>query len=107
MKPIFLSLGNRLRLMIITDSEAHLNGHNVLTKTYSIFLDMASGDPRQSKSKEGSLHLNRIKDPEYYGYLTQTKPGTSLIYTADGRKQLSDDELEQLIEQINVTGQEN
>jgi len=100
MVPLFYSLGNRLQLMIIRDSEAHLNGQSILTKTYSIFQDMALGDPRQSKSKEGTLHLERINDPEYYGFLTRQSPDTLFSYTADGKKQLSKDELAQLIEQL-------
>jgi len=100
MVPLFFSLGNRLELMVIPDSDAHLNGHTVIINTYSVFKDMANRDPRQSKSKEASLHLERIDDPEYYGYLTRNKPDTVFTYIADGKKELSADELEQLIEQI-------
>jgi hypothetical protein len=100
MAPLFISLGNLLQLMVIRDSEAHLDGQSILTKTFSIFGDMASRDPRQSKSKEGTLHLERINDPEYYGFLTFQEPGNGFTYTDDGLKHLSDDEVEQLIEQI-------
>jgi hypothetical protein len=101
MAPLFFSLGNRLQLMIICDTDAHLDGQNLVTKTYSIFRDMALRDPRQSKSKEGTLHLERINDPEYYGFLSLLAPDSTYIYTANGLKQLSEDELEQLIEQLN------
>jgi len=100
MKPLFFSLGNRLQLMVIPDSEAHLNGQTIFTKTFSIFLDMALRDPGQSKVKEASLHVERVKDPDYYGYLTIKKPGKVFTYTADGTQQLSADEVEELIEQI-------
>jgi len=100
MAPLFISLGNLLQLMVIRDTEAHLNGQVILTKTYSIFADVAQRDPRQSKSKEGTLHLERINDPEYYGFLTKQIYESLYTYTADGRKQLSADELAQLIEQI-------
>jgi hypothetical protein len=100
MAPLFFSLGNLLQLMVIRDSEAHLNGQSILIKTYSIFRDMASRDPRQSKSKESTLHMERITDPEYYGYLTFANSTATYSYTDDGLKHLSDDELEQLIEQI-------
>jgi hypothetical protein len=100
MVPLFFSLGNLLQLMVIRDSEAHLDGQTILTKTYSIFQDMALRDPRQSKSKEATLHLERIADPEYYGFLTCEEPGGVFTYTDDGLKHLSGDELEQLIEQI-------
>jgi len=100
MAPLFFLLGNRLQLMVIRDSEAHLNGQAIITKTYSIFQDMALRDPRQSRSKEATLHLERINDPEYYGFLTLEKPGAPFLYTDDGIKHLSADELEQLIEEI-------
>ena len=102
MAPLFFSLGNLLQLMIIPDSEAHFAGQSVLTKTYSIYNDTALRDPRQSKCKEATLHLDRIKDPDYYGYLTLLRPGALFNYTVDGQKQLSDDEAAQLIEQIQV-----
>ena len=100
MAPLFFSLSNLLQLMVIRDSEAHLNGQSVLTKTYSIFQDMASRDPRQSKSKEGTLHLERINDPEYYGFLSLSTPNFKYTYTGDGPNNLSEDEAEQLIAQI-------
>jgi hypothetical protein len=100
MVPLFFSLGNRLELMVIPDSDAHVNGQTILINTYSIFLDVAKGDPQQSKNKESSLHLERVKDPDYFGYLTLKKPGSGFTYTEDGRKHLSTDELEQLVEQI-------
>jgi len=101
MAPLFFSLGNRLQLMVIPDSEAHLDGQSIFTKTYSIFSDMALRDPRQSKSKEATLHLERIADPEYYGFISCAKPGAILTYIDDGLKHLTKDEVEQLIEQIN------
>jgi hypothetical protein len=100
MVPLFFSLGNRLELMVIPDSDIHANGQTILTNTYSIFLDTARRDPRQSESKEATLHLQRVKDPDYYGYLSRKGPGRLFTYMADGKKELSPDELEQLIEQI-------
>jgi hypothetical protein len=36
MTPLFLKLNNGTPLMIIPDTEAHLDGHTILTYTYSI-----------------------------------------------------------------------
>jgi len=102
MAPLFFSLGNRLQPMIIRDTDAHLNGQSHIKKTYSIFQDMALRDPRQSRSKEGTLHLEPISDLEYYGFLSLATPDSKYIYTANGLKHLSEDELEQLIEQLNA-----
>ncbi len=100
MAPLFFTLGNLLQLMIVRDSEPQSDGQSVLKNTYSIFQDMALRDPRQSKSKEGILHLERIKDPEYYGFLSPAAIYPKYSYTADGLNKLTEDEAEQLIEQI-------
>jgi hypothetical protein len=98
MVPLFFLLGNLLQLMVIRDSEAHLDGQCIFAKTYSIFDDKALRDPRQSK--EGTFQLERITDPDYYGFLSLEEPFIGFTYTDDGLKHLSDDEVEQLIEQI-------
>jgi hypothetical protein len=100
MTPLFFTLGNRLHLMIIPDTEAHLDGHTIITHTYSIFKDVAGGNPIQSKSKENFLHLDRINDPDYYGYITFEKPGKLFNYTHNGERNLSGDEVEEVIEQL-------
>ena len=100
MAPLFISLGNLLQLMVIRDPETLLNQDSILIDTYNIFADVAQRDPRQSKSKEGTLHLERINDPEYYGFLTRQNYDSLYTYTADGKKQLSADELAQVIKQI-------
>ena len=51
--------------MVIPDTEAHQNGHTILTFTYSIFLDTGSGNPFFARSKESTLHLEKITDPNY------------------------------------------
>ena len=37
MKPIFITVGSALPLMILPDTEAHLDGHPVITYTYSLY----------------------------------------------------------------------
>jgi hypothetical protein len=101
MAPLFFTLGNRLHLMIIPDTQAHLDGQILLTYTYSIFLDIDKGNPNQSITKEYFLHLNHIKDPNYYGYITIEKPGMLPMYVADGYKELSSDEVAEIVERLN------
>jgi hypothetical protein len=100
MKPIFFTLGERLPLMIIPDTQAHLNGHTIITHTYSIYLDIDNGNPEQALTKETTLHLERIKDPDYYGYITFEQTGQIFTYTPDGQKNLNDDQIEQIIENV-------
>ena len=100
MKPIFLTVDNGLNLMIIPDTQAHLNGNAVITYTYSIFLNNGLKEPRLSHSKENTLHLDKIIDPDYYGYLTFEKPGKLFSYTADGQRHLDAEEVNELIEKL-------
>jgi len=65
MTPLFFTLDSKLPLMVIPDTEAHQNGHTILTFTYSIFLDTGSGNPFFARSKESTLHLEKITDPNY------------------------------------------
>lgn len=84
--------------MIIPDTAAHLDGHPVITHTYSIFKDKGTNKPALARSKESILHLERITDPDYYGYITFDIPGRLFTYTADGTLELSDEETQEVIE---------
>ncbi|MHB8208726.1 hypothetical protein [Mucilaginibacter sp.] len=100
MKPIFLTIGNGLNLMIIPDIKAHLNGHVILTYTYSIFLNDGLKEPQLNPSEGSTLHLDKINDPDYYGYLTFESPGNLFSYTADGQQHLEIEEVNELIEKL-------
>jgi hypothetical protein len=97
MKTLFIKLDRGLPLMVIPDTTAHLDGHTVLTYTYSIFRDIGAGNPLMSRSKESTLHLEKIDDPEYYGYLTFEQPGKLFTYTADGQRELNSSQVQELI----------
>jgi len=98
MTPINLTLQNRKKLIVIPDTIAHLDGHAILTFTYSIFVDDGISTPQQKRSRESTLHLKRIDDPNYYGFITFEKPGHVFSYTADGELELNIDEVEEVIE---------
>jgi hypothetical protein len=100
MSPLHFTLSNRLKLMAIPDTRAHLDGHTVITYTYSIFLDIDAGNPLISRSKESTLHLEKIDDPHYYGYITFERPGSIFSYTPDGKQYLTRDEVEEVIEHL-------
>ncbi|WP_147425628.1 hypothetical protein [Mucilaginibacter gracilis] len=86
--------------MVIPDTQAHLDGHSIITYTYSIFLDIDAGNPMVSRSKESTLHLEDIKDPNYYGYITFERPDSIFGYTPDGEQQLTRNEVEEVIEHL-------
>jgi len=99
MKPIYFTLGGNFQIMIIPDSQAHQNGHTILTYTYSIFKN-----PTRQKDeflrKESTLHTERKNDDDYMGYITFEQPGKLFTYTADGGKELTCDQVEETIELI-------
>jgi hypothetical protein len=101
MQPLYFTVGDDLRLMVIPDTQAHLDWHIVITRTYSIFRDTGSGNPLLARSKESTLHLEQIDDPDYYGFLTFEEPGLLFTYTADGQRELTSDEVTELIEHLN------
>jgi len=100
MKPLYFTLEGGLRTMVIPDTEAHLDGHTILTHTYSIFKDIGAGNPLIARSKESTLHLEAIRDPDYLGFITFEKPGSLFTYTADGQQELTSEEATELVEHL-------
>ena|ERR1700761_3081572 len=98
MVPLYFKLSSQLTIMVIPDTAAHLDGHTVITHTYSVFRDTDAGNPLIARSKESTLHLEEIKDPNYYGYITFELPERLFSYTADGVLELSGEQVEQVIE---------
>jgi hypothetical protein len=100
MKPLYFTLAGGLQVMVIPDTQAHLDGHTVITHTYSVFLDTGSGNPLLARSKESTMHLEQIDDPDYYGFITFEVPGSLFTYTADGQRELTSEEATELIEHL-------
>lgn len=86
--------------MIIPNADAQVDGRMPFSKTYNIFKDIALRDPRQSSAKEALLHLELISDPDYFGYLGLKSANGLFTYVSDGKRQLSADEVVQLIAKI-------
>lgn len=86
--------------MVIPDTAAHLDGHTIITHTYSIFFDTGLGNPLIARSKENTLHLELINDPSYLGYITLELPAGKVLYTADGAEELTLNEATEAIQYI-------
>jgi len=99
MKPIYITVGNNLPLMIIPDSQAHLDGHTIITYTYSVYNDSQRGT-NDIYQQETELHLEKHGNPNYMGYITFDAPDRVFTYTDDGHKPLTRDEVEEVIEKI-------
>ena len=98
MTPLFFQPHSRLSLTIIPDTMAHLDGHTIITRTYSIFKNRGRNQPLPVRRKESILHLGKIDDPDYLGYITFELPDKLFNYTSNGRDRLDSGEVEQIIE---------
>lgn len=100
MQPIFITVGATHPLMIIPDSQAHMDGHPILTYTYSIYGYKKPVDQQQIDSKASELLLKKRTDPDYLGMITFELPGRLFNYEAGENQELTHDEVEEAIEQI-------
>jgi hypothetical protein len=101
MEPFFTSVGKGLALMIIPDTVAHVDGHPVLTYSYSIYRNQQPNDALQER-RENKLHLVRKSDPDYMGTIEFKIPGRSLNYITDGIGRLGPFEIQELVDRINA-----
>jgi hypothetical protein len=101
MRPLFFTLSNKLRLMAIPDTHAHMDGHPVISYTYSLYIDRDHGSNDQAERKETSLHLDKNSDPDYLGYITFEQPAHVFSYTP-GQQELTIQEVEEVIERLTI-----
>jgi len=100
MKPFFITTANNLSLIIMPESEAHADGHPVLTYTYSIYRrDTTVVSSLNQPDK--LLQLSKKDNRDYLGYITFEQPGKVFSYFADGEDELSSDEVVDVIDEIN------
>jgi hypothetical protein len=101
MHPIYFTIGLELPLMIIPDTQAHLDGHTIITHTYHIYKQSEESPNRPLLRSMDSLGLNKNDNPDYMGYITFDVPGKVYSYTADGPAELESSEVRELIEHLN------
>jgi hypothetical protein len=100
MQPIYLEISDKQPLMVIPESEGHMDGHPVLTYSYIIYKDDEAGKALQSVSTDDLLSPERIKNSNYAGRLLFEQPGRLFSYEADGQIVLTSTEVEQIIEEL-------
>lgn len=100
MKPFFFILHTDRSVMILPDTLAHLDGHTIITETYSVFNDTGRYDPNIPRSKESSQHLEDNRDPDYLGYIRFEVPDKLFSYQPGHLHRLHTDEVEELISLI-------
>ncbi|RVT99787.1 hypothetical protein EOD41_15200 [Mucilaginibacter limnophilus] len=99
MVPIFFTIDNDLPVMIIPDTQAHVDGHPVLTYRYNVYYD--EGFNNKQEEREDSLLLQSKTDPGYMGQIVIEDPGRLFTYIADGKTELTTEQVEEIIENIN------
>jgi len=99
MTPIFFTLGDHRTVKVIPNVQAEVNGHPVLTYIYNIYRKNDFDDSEEQR-KESELLLEKKTDPNYLGYITFEDPGRVFTYTADGQGELTQEEIEEIIENI-------
>jgi hypothetical protein len=99
MRPFYLTVANALNLTVIPDSDAHMDGHPVLTYSYSIYKNEGAISGNDLNEKESNLHLKKQDDPNYMGVILFEAPDRLFTYEA-GQQALSSDAVEEVIEQI-------
>ncbi|MBL4678130.1 MAG: hypothetical protein JKY70_18275 [Mucilaginibacter sp.] len=98
MEPFYIMIGDPQKLLVIPDTQAHLNGHAVLTHTYHLY-HHSDHDDRLAIDRESTRHLNKKDDPHYLGTITFDAPGKLFTYSR-GHRKLSGTEVEEAIEEI-------
>lgn len=88
-------IDDNLHLLVIPDSEAHLNGHVIITYSYSLYKSS-----RLDITKENNLHLEKNDDPDFMGTIIFEEPERLFKYESGSHNSLTSDEIEEAIEKI-------
>ncbi len=100
MKPIFITINDKLHLKVIPDSQFHIDGHPVLTHNYNVYLNEHNDDIDTLLGSDVSS--DKLTDEDYYGAIAFERPAGNLFsYTPGTHRQLTRDEVEQIIVLLN------
>jgi CheY-like chemotaxis protein len=100
MKPLHITISNKLSLMILPDSQDYLDGDTILTYTFSIY---KNGETKTNEPiiQEAKLHLEKHNNSNYLGYITFEQADHVFTYTADGKNKLTNNEVQEIFELLN------
>lgn len=91
MKPLYFSVDNKKKLMVVPETHIGIDGHPVITVNYHVYKDHVHEYENQPTKKD---------NPNYMGYITFELPDKLFTYTADGYQALTSDEVREAIEKI-------
>ena len=89
-----------LSLIIFPDTQAHLNGHTIITHAYSIYNYTSGIDPARVIRRKSTPTLVNNDNPDYFGQITFELPDRVFTYSAGTFCSLDTDQIEQVIEFI-------
>lgn len=99
MHPLYFEVDNHLPLMIVPESEAHIDGHPVLTYSYAIY-KVPDHNDQNFTDIDRLLTTDKNNHPYYMGTLKFEQPGKLFSYEADGRQELPNGAIQEIIEQL-------
>lgn len=95
MKPFYFTTHNKQPLTIIPDTMAHIDGHPILTYTYSLYRGHSE---KRLPIRVNRQHLEKNPDPDFLGVITFEAPGKMFTYTPHNKHQLDARDVEEIIE---------
>ncbi|HKG07078.1 MAG TPA: hypothetical protein VKB19_11495 [Pedobacter sp.] len=102
MKPFYFTISDSIQVMVIPDADAHMDGHPVLTYSYTIY-SVSPGAPKsETVNTDALLTPDKRKNPDYLGTIFFDQPYKAFTYTCDGINELNGDQVQDIIERITL-----
>lgn len=83
--------------MVIPDTQAHLDGHTVITQTYHIYKQTGLNINGEIFGHEEKLDIPDKSDPNYVGYISFDVPDKLFSYYPEESRQLESHDVTELI----------
>lgn len=100
MKPFYCTLKSQLSIMVIPDADAHMDGHPVLTYSYTLYKSKSDGGSASKITIDHLLSADKIKNPNYLGTIYFDQPDKAFSYTSEGAERLEVEQVQEIIEEI-------
>ena len=100
MKPFYFKIEQNVQVMVIPDAAAHVDGHPVLTYSYTLY-EVPSGSPHPGSAyADALLTPDKRKNRNYFGTLVFDQTNGIYEYVCDGINELSGDQVQEIIQRI-------
>jgi len=100
MIPFYFTINETMPIMVVPDANSHMDGHPVLTYSYTLYEANSDLYNMPSIDIDSNLASAKQKNPDYLGTIFFDLPDKSFTYISDGMRQLSGDEVQETIEKI-------